>query len=957
MKDLESNIPSPNELNEIPDLSDSDKSIIVNIYIQCLIAVISIIILFIVRRKLLWLYSPNTKNKKNHPAFNWTNSFFGWIIPIFTVSDVTLISVIGLDGFMMLQTLKMLYRIFLFMSLLSVPLIFYYYHGSEYKQNEQIFLKSSISHLDRKKHYFIPVLYCYIITFFIFYLLYVYYKKFISLRQAYIRSPAILSPLSNLKKLSFQHEDYLDLMNISAKSVIMFRIPRFITTDDELRVFVEALGCGTIEDCVLCVDMRGLEKCVDERDFLVRDLEREIERMYQGIIKEIKRKSLHDEEMKKLLDEIKELDFVLFEPESDLENKKEEANNIKNIDKESKIDDENVINKKLESNITNEIKNNDENLSENNLSKKNLDENKSDDKINILAKKILYSKNKYIKRYKGVDALTYKLKKLERIQTKLSEEIKKTNDNPETNKPEEEIINLMNANNALYSRLNTLDEVPFFSFGQIVHIRKNAHLFTLDLPVYTKTAFVTFTEPKAAQLLAQCLISSKVFTCKAHPAPAPNDVIWENLNRGEIITFFKKIIGTMIFIGFNMIFYTLVFGLSSLIQLENLEKTFPNIKILTQFSFIRNSFNGFVTPLIFNILLAIAPFFLTILTYYEGAYSFSGLYLKLMRRYGYFMIFNGFIALLFSSTFYIMIIDFFAGNTIFTNVAEQFALGLTKLSVFFTNAIIQKMIMGNVIITLKPVKLFIEWFSDGICKTFGTVRPRRSRLEAQASENANFGVIYPNIMLIFPMALAYAIISPIILVVAFCYFFTTYVIYKQEFLYCLNNQYETGGSYWEHVTGIVINSVFIFQLSTICTFLVHSKKYELIFLVPILIITYLYRNALTTMFKKSITFYPLNEQEEIYNDEFTSRVIAQKKDAVKNWDEELDPEDPDVISCDDLIKKTYKIRKIDYPYKGSTEGLVNIMFPYNFFRKINKIVEYDKDDNLGIFKENINVDN
>ncbi|KAM0677068.1 hypothetical protein BDAP_002359 [Binucleata daphniae] len=497
MEKQDESVPSkPTDINNVPNIQKSDSAIIVNFSIQFMIAFVSIIVLLFVRKKLLWLYSPNTKSKKSHPAYKSTNSILSWLVPMVTISDVNLIAIIGLDSFMMLQTFKMLYRILFTTAILSIPLYIYYFSGSS--KNQQLFLRFSILNVNTKNSFFIPAAYVYIVSFLVFYLVYVYYKKFISLRQAYIRSPAILSPLSNLKKMSFTHENYTEEMNLSSKSVLMIRVPPFINSDADFRVFVEALGCGVIDQCVLINDTKTLERLTDERDMIVRDIEREVERMYRGIIKEIKIKSKTESDMKDLYSEIEELEYQIRTKKQSTTNKDERTK------------------KKIQ-----EL----------------LSKNSPSNEITELAKKILYSKNKYIKNYKKIDALTYKMNKLTVVQKKISEEIKRINDNPVEDKPQEEIIDMMNTNNYMYTRINLERDVPFFSLGQIIHIKENTHLFTLDLPTFTKTGFVTFTDIKSAQLLSQCLISSKVFTCKALPAPAPNDVIWENINRGEIVTY------------------------------------------------------------------------------------------------------------------------------------------------------------------------------------------------------------------------------------------------------------------------------------------------------------------------------------------------------------------------------------------------------------------------------------
>lgn len=887
-------------INEIPDIKVSDESIKSNIVFQCILALILITAFIPLRKRLLWLYAPNTRKKRNHPAHYHSKFTFSWFLPVITVSDVEILSVIGLDSFMVLQTLKLMYRMTFTIFLFLLPLVYVYFNGDLQETHQQIYLRLTIRTLGNN-FYLVPLAYVYLISLFIFYMVFIYYKKHVALRQAYIRAPSLLTPLSTLKKLSFYHENFLDLVNIRARSVFMMRIPPFITNDSELRIFVEALGCGMIENCVLVKDTTAYETFTDERDYLVREIEGEIESVANKVIKTIKERAKTDENMKMLLKELKNI------------NKQYDEKQIKHEDL--------------------------------------VDVNEEDKENTSLAKRFLYSKNKYIKRYDKMDAFTYKLRKLETLHDNLSEEIKRLNKKPPVSKPSEEIIDLMNENNALYTRVDFANDVSFFSLQQIISIKKNWHAFSLDLPIGTRYGFVTFIDPKSAQMLPQCLISSRVFTCKSEPAPSPQDIIWDNINQGEVPLYFKRLSGSLIFIVFNLLFYTLALGIISLIQLESLAEKFETIKKLTRYEFFRDSFDGIITPLMFNTLLSISPIILTALTYYEGVSSYSQLYLHLMIRYGYFLIFNGFLMVFFASTTSSIIGNIMSGKFTFKNIATKFGTNLVNVSVFFTNAIIQRLVLGNILVVLKPVKLFCAVFLGKIQSMFGYVQSRRSLAESKMPNSVNFGDVYPNVLLVFPMALTFSVISPCMILLASMYYFVTYFVYKEEFLYSFINDYESGGTHWGGVSKMIIISLYILQGSTICHFIVNYHKREALLLVPLLIITYMYSNALKTMFGKSLEFYPLNEQEEIHTDAFTTQMVKIKKDVVHDWEEDMDPDDPTIIRCDDIVNKVEKHKIEDYPYRGSVEGVDCIMFPHEFFKKLRAIMKYDTDDSLGIFKE------
>ncbi|KAG0419436.1 Calcium permeable stress-gated cation channel 1, partial [Dictyocoela roeselum] len=547
--------PSIEALRVNPALKESDSAIINNATIQISILLIGFFFYFILRNRLKWIYKPNVLKRQKHPAFGY-DGYLNWIIPVFTISDYELLTIIGLDSFVMLNCLKMLCRVFVGMALLVTPILCYIYFTDNNGDDNygQFFLRLSICNVGNGSNkLWVPVGMIIIVTFLFLYLIFIQSKKMIALRQAYIRNPSIMTDISTLKKKSFNFsslEETIDYINLPSKTVLMKNLPSFIENDKELQKFMDGLGAGKVVDCVLIRDTRKLNNLITKRENILYKME-------------------------------KELNDMLFEMEKYWSKNKDMCREkIGNLDE--------FIHRHGQKNVA-------------------------------LVFEIIQSENKFLRK-KGKNLREYN----EKLKIKCDEIHREKSQIDVQNDGEKDIVQLMNREDNMFGQSMDTTTSDFLSFSELLHIRKNIKFFSLDLPIGAKSAFVTFEHQRSASILCQALIGSKIFGCDAVPAPAPNDIIWDHVNRGPIEGYIKHILGNIIYFIFVIGFYFIAFLLISFLKIEQLDDVFPSIgPFLDNHEELIKQIDGTLGPMTYSILLCLSPLILSILVDCEGVISNS----------------------------------------------------------------------------------------------------------------------------------------------------------------------------------------------------------------------------------------------------------------------------------------------------------------------------------------------
>lgn len=873
-------------------LESSDSSILINLLTQLGIVAVLIMLFYIFRTKLLWLYSPNTLNREKHPAYKF-NKRSNWYKVLFEISDSKLLPLIGLDSFMMLQTMKILYRICLYCGVITIPVLcfLYYFLGDELSESKsQLFLRLSILNLqDGSQLIIIPIFIMYIDTAIILYLIYLYYKKFITLRQSYLRKPALSTSIITVKKTEYETgtlERAYEFININRRTLYFKYLPSYIKTDEDFEEYVKKLGLGEFENVELVKDVDLLTKMSYERELCIRKFEKKLQDTYRKILNFIRNKK---EQFKLTNEEIENLRKINPDVQKNEENKSEE----KEISEDERIQLFNTF---------------------------------MDGFQNFKEKK------------KNVDLLDYYLTKLKKINKDILNEKEKIDSE---HKPQENIVDVIEEETPLVEINEYEEDKEFLSFKEIMCGEKDNNLTSVNLPMNTRSGFVTFKSQHNASAISQSLISSQIFSVSVERAPAPRDVIWYNLYLNAITLYFTKIYSFIMFIVFNIFFLIAVIFIAGMAKVENLEFLFK-FTIPEKFSYVKSTVNGILTPFIFNQLLNLSAIVIAVFLRTEGVISFSKFQLKLMHRYFIFLFFNGFVAFIISSSLFKVIFDLVNNKFDIGKFSKTVSSSISTTSVFFLNFSIQRCLTGNFFLLSKPVNLFIAFFQYAFRKN----RSRREVIESQFPDLLNYSVYYPTVLLIFPICIIYLPIAPVALIVGALHFYLAYITLKNDFINISNNDYEAGGMAWGTCVKIILYSLLTLHLTMFCQiFVAYSKLLLFLVLIPFFVTIYC-GYCFRKIFYKSSQYHPISMAEEEILDKFVLNAEKQRDKMLEDWVDTTDRADQDSISLNKLdISDKIELKK-NYPYRDimMRDSYSKFFFPFGFFRVIKSIEQEDKEN-------------
>ncbi|KAF9963585.1 hypothetical protein BGZ65_002034 [Modicella reniformis] len=365
----------------------------------------------------------------------------------------------------------------------------------------------------------------------------------------------------------------------------------------------------------------------------------------------------------------------------------------------------------------------------------------------------------------------------------------------------------------------------------------------------TGVGFITFEEMYSAQIFAQTVNTHETLSCQTVLAPEPRDIIWDNLNLPpNELGIRTVVVNTIIF--FMIFFWSGPIGLlSSLLNLDSLEKWFPGAtKLAMANPIFKSLLQGFLPSIGLELLLAVVPMILEVLCKNQGLQSYSGIGRSLYNKYFTFILVNVVLVLTIAGTWVQ------TANKVYHNLGELallLAISLPRVSPFFVNYIILKGIGRLPLRLLQLVDVILQSFKGILSKT------PRDYAEARAPPQLQQGEVYADSTLAFVIVLIYSCIKPLILGFGVAYFALGYVVYKYQLLYVFFHPYESNGQSWPMVYNRIMVGLLLFQSTMLGLFLL--KKSFLLggLLVPLLIGTIWFWIYTTKKYKRSAQFLPL----------------------------------------------------------------------------------------------------
>ncbi|KAJ7621119.1 hypothetical protein FB45DRAFT_838884 [Roridomyces roridus] len=400
----------------------------------------------------------------------------------------------------------------------------------------------------------------------------------------------------------------------------------------------------------------------------------------------------------------------------------------------------------------------------------------------------------------------------------------------------------------------------------------------------TATAFVTFEKMSSAQIAIQAVHAPAPLQCTTYPAPEPRDIVWSNMTPSQlnIQTRDLFVMGMIALLFFTWLLP--ITALASLLSYSEIKKTMPWLgRLIDSNDKVRAIVQNSLPSVAMITLNAMLPFILEGLTYQQGYRARSWVEYSLLKKYFLFLLINVVFIFLLAST-YLQLVYELANFP--AKIPEKLAKALQagRARNFFLSYVI---LQGIGIMPLQLLNLGVT-----IPRFFAlfVTRTPRDFAELNAPPMINYGIVYPQAILMFTITMLYSVTQPLILIFGAIYFGNAYVVYKYKLLFVFYKPYESQGQAWPITFVRLIWGVMIFLVFMTGFFLLHNTyatsklSYVItILLGPLIVGTLLWSWYVYKAFKPLSEFVTLSSVCEVERGEETADVAKLRVGHPVTW--------------------------------------------------------------------------
>ncbi|KAL6941501.1 Calcium permeable stress-gated cation channel 1 [Hanseniaspora osmophila] len=370
----------------------------------------------------------------------------------------------------------------------------------------------------------------------------------------------------------------------------------------------------------------------------------------------------------------------------------------------------------------------------------------------------------------------------------------------------------------------------------------------------TPTAFVTMDSVANAQMAAQAVLDPRVHYFQTHLAPAPHDIIWDNVSLNRHERMMKSNFVTVLIGVISVFLIVPVSYLATLLNLKTITKFWPSLgKFLKENSWAESLVTGLLPTYLFTLLNVLIPYFYEYLTSRQGLVSHSEEEISLVSKNFFYSFVNLFLVFTLAGT----ASNFWGYFTDTTKIAYQLATSVREFSLFYVDLII---LQG---IGMFPFKLLLVGSLIGFPFVKSKCKTPRQRQYLYQSPIFNFGLQLPQSILILVITIIYSIMSTKILVSGLAYFVIGFYVYKYQLVFAVDHLPHSTGKVWPLVYRRVILGLLLFQLTMAGTLAGYPSGWILsTCLFPLPIITVMCWWDLQTNYLPLINFIALSSIRE-----------------------------------------------------------------------------------------------
>ncbi|KAI9000885.1 DUF221-domain-containing protein [Trametes punicea] len=394
----------------------------------------------------------------------------------------------------------------------------------------------------------------------------------------------------------------------------------------------------------------------------------------------------------------------------------------------------------------------------------------------------------------------------------------------------------------------------------------------------THVAFVTFEKMSSAQVAAQAVHAPQPTQSLTYLAPEPRDIVWSNVSQPPLVSLTRDWIAMGAMVVLQFFWFIPITALASLLSYSEIKKTMPWLADMIESNerlaaIVQNSLPS-VAMITLN---ATLPFLLEALTLIQALPARSWIEFSIMKKYFLFLLMNVVFIFLVASTYWQLVRD----------LASSPAKGIEKLADALAAGKARHFFVSYVIlqgIGLMPLQLLnLGIIIPRLFYRLFITRTPRDFAELNAPPMINYGIVYPQAILIFVITLLYSVIQPLILVFGAVYFGIAYVVYKYKLLFVFYKPYESQGQAWPITFVRLIWGVLMFIIFMTGLFILKKSFVLATLLAPLLGGTLLWWYYTDKQFRPLSKFVSLSSVHEVERGEEVADVVRLREGHPVTW--------------------------------------------------------------------------
>ncbi|CBJ31516.1 early-response-to-dehydration protein [Ectocarpus siliculosus] len=350
--------------------------------------------------------------------------------------------------------------------------------------------------------------------------------------------------------------------------------------------------------------------------------------------------------------------------------------------------------------------------------------------------------------------------------------------------------------------------------------------------VASSTGFVAFTSAATKLAAAGLSLSGKLNNMDAHNAPAPNDVIWDNVTATALFVEGRKKIANCVWMAGILFWAIPVAVVLAISDLDALKQRWDWIPLPSPSSFLYGLIAGLLPVIALAVLTAIVPIVIRLVAIkFCRMKSEADVDLYVFKWHFGFRVANLWLLIIGGSI--INQLDPFIEDP--ASIIDLLGVSVPGKAQFFLNTLIVSLLAGLAMDLSRIIPLIIKTILGALANDVG--KSDRELRNAQAAPSLNWGVFYPQLLFVLLIVFCYAAIAPIVLPTASLLYLGSYLVYKNQALYVYVQTAESGGGSMYLLFSFSMACLYIGEVVFLAYIGIKEGAYETIAAVVLIFIT------------------------------------------------------------------------------------------------------------------------